>query len=358
MRIKTLKHLQFLITILFFAGAVSFLGIYGDDPDVAQADSCSTLYNAAPVWSPDGEYIAYIHVCDGHATIWLIRPDGSENTRLSPTDDSFDSFVTWSPDGQRLGFISEGDGFQNLWVVNRDGSNPKNLTRNMLLASLRHPTWSPDGRTIAFEASKDNSDNKGVWIVSVDTHGFRQITPDDDFAYTRPSWSPDSQQLVISAYNAGTKVSQLWVIDVPGLDMTRVTPVEFVPFEGRWSPVDDRIATSDPREGIWITSSTGTLLVNLTAGQKGFDPVWSPDGEFIAFQVSSGGLNIFRIDSDGLDPRNLTQQLAGDSVSPSWAPDASKIAFVYYDGVSQEIWIMDADGSNPLPLTNNTSDAS
>ena len=59
-----------------------------------------------------------------------------------------------------------------------------------------------------------------------------------------------------------------------------------------------------------------------------------------------GDLDIYVMDADGSNQVNLTDNSSGDNV-PDWSPDGSKIAFSSgRDSGGQEIYVMDADGSN------------
>ena len=93
-------------------------------------------------------------------------------------------------------------------------------------------------------------------------------------------------------------------------------------------------------------------------------PSWSPDGERIAFASDRRGdfenFEIYVMDADGGNQRRLTENRHEDS-SPSWSPDGERITFSSRRdghfrnkfGITDEIYVMDADGGNQQRLTNN-----
>ena len=131
-------------------------------------------------------------------------------------------------------------------------------------------------------------------------------------------------------------------------------------------PVVPRIAFYSFRGGNWevyIMNPDGTGLVNLTnhpntdgpgRGQIG-RPAWSPDGRRIAFVSSRDNSqgDVFVMNADGSDPVNLTDHVRGDSF-PSWSPDGSRIAFASGRDGDLDVYAMDADGSNLTQLTDSS----
>lgn len=91
--------------------------------------------------------------------------------------------------------------------------------------------------------------------------------------------------------------------------------------------------------------------LQLTSGGYDLEPVWSPDGQKIVF-VSlrrSESWNIWVMDADGSNLIQLTNNKSDDSF-PQWSPDGKQIAFSRIRKKYEDIWTMDADGRNQTRL--------
>jgi TolB protein len=89
-----------------------------------------------------------------------------------------------------------------------------------------------------------------------------------------------------------------------------------------------------------------------------FDPAWSPDGTRIAFTTfRSGAQEVWVMNADGSNEVKLTTTPAGGgSLNPAWSPDGRLIAFARVEGYNTpgytaDIWLINADGTNPVRLT-------
>jgi Tol biopolymer transport system component len=75
-------------------------------------------------------------------------------------------------------------------------------------------------------------------------------------------------------------------------------------------------------------------------------------GQIAFMSDRDGNSEIYVMNADGTDPINLTNDADTDS-SPAWSPDGTKIAFWSSRNFFAQIFVMDADGTNPTNLTNN-----
>ena len=112
---------------------------------------------------------------------------------------------------------------------------------------------------------------------------------------------------------------------------------------------------------IHTISDTGTGLVQMTVANTDLDeaPSWSPDGtKFVFASDRNGGSEIWVMNADKTGEAQLTDT-AGVSIDkyPCWSPDGTQIVFASNrDGGTggngdYEIWVMDADGTNLVQLT-------
>jgi Tol biopolymer transport system component len=155
--------------------------------------------------------------------------------------------------------------------------------------------------------------------------------------------------------------SELYVMDADGSNAGRITYGVNGGFSTTpaVSPDGRKIAFSVLVDGpagpiedwtVYVMNVDGTELRKLGLGWR---PTWSPDGSRIAFAPAlEDNLEIYVADADGTGLINISQSPAWDS-NPAWSPDGSRIAFATNrdGGGGPQIYVVDPDGSNLMPLT-------
>ena len=262
-----------------------------------------------------------------------------------------------------------------IFVMNPDGSGQTRLTSQEGADWL--PSWSPDGSKIAFASARDGVENHEIYVMDADGSGQTRLTTSPGYDYA-PSWSPDGQMIAFNSTrdHAGNAYSDIYVMNADGSGQARLTFSETHDGSPKWSPDGTKIGFGTDRDGnqeIYSMDPDGSNQQNLTNHPHDDSCMsWSPDGTKIAFTSTrasitpSGGVDnydIFVMNADGSSPVNLTNStqatpLHGYEFCPAWSPDGTRIVF-HAAGANTEpdpafvnpIFSMNANGSGVTQLT-------
>ena len=187
-------------------GKNAVVWIYALDAQSALQRLTLDGHNRFPVWSSDGQSIAYQSDRGGDAGIYRQRADGSGGAERLTTAAAGESHIpeSWSPDGRHLSYAvlkqsAQGMDYE-LWVLAKSGGTaaPFGGVRS------REPigsVFSPDGRWIAYTTTptdEASAPNRGIFVQPFPGTGAvfqapRQLV---DF---HPMWSADAKELVFLA---------------------------------------------------------------------------------------------------------------------------------------------------------------
>jgi Tol biopolymer transport system component len=210
---------------------------------------------------------------------------------------------------------------------------------------------------IAFVSSRDG--NWHIYVTNAD--GVTRLTSNPGVD-ANPAWSPDGARIAFASNRDGN--FEIYVMDADGLHPTRLTNTTTDDYDPAWSPDGKKIAFTSERDGgpgVYVMEADGSSPVRLTEGAN--DPTWSPDGTRIAFvSHRDGNGQIYVMNADGSHVTRVTGDPTEDC-EPAWSPDGRRIAFVsgctatlFPDGYGSSIYLMNADGSNPVLLTGGPAD--
>ncbi|HEV3344056.1 MAG TPA: hypothetical protein VG125_27020 [Pirellulales bacterium] len=162
---------------------------------------------------------------------------------------------------------------------------------------------------------------------------------------------PEAPQLTVATRRFGG--SDLISIDVTSKEVTRLTKDIGQANEPSWHPDDGRLALVVTTNGAGALRLFDVKSANVTAvgsGPNDRGPCWSPDGKKILFTADTGnGADLFVMEADGTNPKNLTNG-PGFDADGSWSPDGRKIAFTSNRTGQFRLYVMNHDGTEMTDL--------
>lgn len=214
---------------------------------------------------------------------------------------------------------------------------PRPERRKIIIQPLRvltsyrayDPSVSPDGRLVAFATRSEGKDQ--MWTVPFDaTDAPRQRLTPADFTYDtiHPTWSPDGQSIAFFARESG-----VWVMSTSGEDLTQVTDNPVRDGYPRWFPKGRRLAFTRyvPEKtvaDIWMIALDTRTEQQLTSdpADEGASTI-SPDGRYLSFSSDRTGHTDLWILPMAEGERAMRQFTTDGGRGPAWSPNGKWIAY-------------------------------
>lgn len=237
----------------------------------------------------------------------------------------------------------------------------------MLVATVRpaQATYPGANGRLAFTLFPADGSNRDVYSTRPDGSGLRRLTTDPSFDAC-PAYSADGRQIVFCSKRSGS--FEIWKMRKNGSDQRQLTHLGGFAIFPDLSPDGTKIVFSGggptaTTDEVFVVNVNGTGLVQLTNGggtSLSDFPAWSPDGRNIAFVSDRSGVEqVWVMNANGSDQKRLTTSNVPEDQVPDWSPDGRKIAYAEGDfgaGQNERIFVIDANGSNPHPLTSGAAD--
>src|SRR5579864_634179 len=308
-------------------------------------------------FSPDANYIDFVRSEKNNTfNTYLYRMPVLGGAPHLVTQGGADSVGSYSPDGTHFAYVRVGEKL-DLLIAKADGSDERVLATTSNTDEFMGTAGSPDGKTIAFATL---GTTKGVrfvlWGISVSNGSIREIYSAPD-SIGQPRWLPDGSGFLLTI---GDRLQafrgQLWFVSYPQgvarrltndlldyqaccLDLTR---------DGKTLVDTDQTRVSS----LWVASGgDATRAKQITTNDITVNSFSWMRNDNIVF--ASGDGNILSVKPDGNGRTLLTPNEQLNS-GPSVCGDGRYVVFTSYREQKQGIWRMDADGSNPVRIADET----
>ena len=313
-------------------------------------------------FAPDGRQILLAKPTAMGPELWLLPyPDGAAAkgkarrmfaSTLSITD--WAPSFSWMPDSKHvvMSFGTVDHPSPQLWMAHIEDEDLDALTADE--GVKLQPAVSPDGKRIAFSSVLQTFDVVEIPVGGGSVRPMLGTTRSEMF----PSWSPVAARLAYVTDRSGPQ--EIWLRNAQdGSDRPLVTGRDFpddvtLAFQTlAISPDGTRLAYSRRSSKLlgrlWISPlSGGTPIAVSKSDALEFAPAWSPDGNWLTFFSSAGGLMKVRV--GGTEPPMMIHD--GLCRNPAqWSPDGKWIACAVDDGVD----LLSPDGKQMRKVGNKPS---
>ncbi len=320
-----------------------------DSASVAQKALAALAYGIVLPGSGKDEIVLKMRMVDASSREALLEKNYSGRPRdLRRLVHRFSDDMVFQMFGERgiattrIAFVRGKPGHKEIWTMDYDGFGAEPWTKN---GSINlSPTWDRDGGLIWSSYAGGGAAKLWRQTPGQKAHPLLPSVPGMQIS---ASTSPLDGEVAMATSLDGQ--TEIWRGQPEGRPV-RLTYSPDLEVSPSWSPNGWQIAFTSDRTGhpqVYVMDREGSGTRRLTwTGQYNDQPSWSPGGDRIAFARMAGGFQILTISPDGSDERWL-----GPGEQPKWSPDGRHIVFTRAWEKSSDIWVCEADGSNPRALT-------
>jgi dipeptidyl aminopeptidase/acylaminoacyl peptidase len=356
-------RLNFLLRTVFYIACVCV--IFANVPSsAAQGFSSADLSRLRLVGnvelSPDGHRIAYTVVMRDrpgrpYSQLWIMDLSTQKSIRIGGDKDAGGAPL-FSPDGKWLAFAGRQGENSGLFVARADGSDVTFFTawtgtNSPLPGTGKEISWSLDGKQLAFVSATPGAE-------TTEATG-------DPMVITRYLYKPDAGE-GMTRFNDNQRL-HIFTIDVATKQIRQLTNGNTDEHSIDWSPDGKEILFASNREpnqdeffnyDIFALQLSDNSIRRLTATEYNeYEPLWSPDGKHIVYRGTRRGLtdrettmedtHVWIMNADGSDRREIGAVLDNRQGAPQWSPDSRAVYFTIQERGSVHLVRLPISGGKP-----------
>lgn len=313
-------------------------------------------------FSPDGTYLYYLENQAETGTLYRVSKLGGGRRKIL---DDVNTGVTFSPDGAWLAFVRTNRALDtpDLIVAQPNGSSERILARrtradaDTFMSDMKRasPVWSPNAKVLVCPTLRLSPEQEmNLEAIDVGTGVGRRLNAESWYDISRVAWLADGSGLVVSAAAKPGAPWQLYLLAYPSGEVRKVTndPHNYALISGARDSSLFLTLNIEDDSSIWQVSTTAGARPDVTGvtQRKGVSEIlWDRSDKFL-YTVSDGTNTNLWVQEPGASLRQLTFE--GDNFKPAQSDDGRHVVFVSTRAGAMNIWRMNADGAQPKQLTN------
>lgn len=311
-----------------------------------------------PQFSPDGRWIAFTSNRGGVDAVYVVAADGGDPRRLTWSP-SGERARGWTPDGRRVlfasGRASAPTPYRKLWTIPVDGGPAQVLPAYMGFRG----SFSPDGKRIVVDRvdrwdvefrSYRGGQNTPLTITDV-ANATETPLPNERTMDIDPVWVGETIYF-LSDRDWATNV---WSYDTRSAQVKQLT--RFRDADVKSMDAREGAIVFEQDGSLWMMEPIGAAPKKLAVTIHGDFPWAAPRWADVTRSIASAALGpngkralfeargeVFTVPVEKGDARNLTRSSGAADRAPVWSPDGQRVAWVSDEGTGYRLLIGNADG--------------
>ena len=309
-----------------------------------------------PCWSPDGSKIAFVRVEGNISSIVVVSALGGVEQVIHKITGRITSSIDWSADGQHIALAFRNNSSIEIAELNIGSRTLRTLVSdNSLTTGYEYPSYSSDNSWLAY-VRRQQLGREDIFLLSRDTGETTPLTL-DHAEIQGLAWCNDSQHVIASSTRNG--LPTLWRFSIKSSPPTLVAGTginaTYPSIARNANALVHAIETTEVNvveKPLDEPDSVGNETILIHSSRHDFAPRLAFDGKKLAFVSNRTGFEeIWIADADGTNPKSITalrQPLIG---RPYWSSDNQQILFASYHELHRDFYVVAAAGGRVIDTT-------